>query len=100
MTATLLGLGLAVSLGACEEEDNITAEQLNSSCRNWCEKRAECDDDVNLDQCTLNCEDTVEDCMADERDEVLADLDVCAEETCDDFTGCSIGAGFECVIGI
>jgi hypothetical protein len=39
------------------------------------------------------CLNRVADCMADERDAALDQFGICASESCDDFTGCTIDAG-------
>jgi hypothetical protein len=36
----------------------------------------------------------------DEQEAALDDLDECAEDSCNDFLACTIGAGAECVFGI
>lgn len=93
--ATLVGM----AVGACEREGTGDA-RIALTCADYCQKAADCDDEVDVDECKDDCKDAMEDCMDDEQEEALDDLDACAEDSCDDFLGCTIGAGLECTFGI
>jgi hypothetical protein len=92
-----VGLALGVTLGACNGTGDT---RIKFTCKDYCAKAAECDDGVDEDDCVDNCRDDMEDCMSDEQEQALDDLDSCSEESCDDFLGCTIGAGLQCTFGI
>jgi len=69
-------------------------------CFSYCRQAAECDGDVDRDACEQDCEDTLNDCMADEKEAAQDQLDECSESSCDEFTGCTIEAGAQCFFGI
>tara|TARA_Y100000588_G_scaffold315024_1_gene342909 strand:- start:58 stop:330 length:273 start_codon:yes stop_codon:yes gene_type:complete len=79
-----------VALSACTEA------RIGSVCREACQRAEVCDDETNVDQCRESCEDEVSQCNADSLDATLDDLDRCGDESCDDFTGCVVGAYLEC----
>ncbi len=88
-------LPLALSLSACTLE-----QQIASTCASYCAQAAECDGDVEQDSCVEECEEALDDCDEDNVEPTLDDLDDCAEETCDDFGACTLGAAAECYFGI
>lgn len=102
LTRWILGLLVGISaaqLPACER--NGTGDlRISRTCADYCAAAAGCNDDVDEDDCASNCEDAMDDCMADDQEDALDDLDACAEESCDDFAGCTIGAGLECAFGL
>ncbi len=105
--ATSRTLVLALFGGACfgaiacgEDDPTDSSLEVELSCADYCRKAVECDDDIDQEECEVNCEDAAKDCMADEQDEALNQLDECSEETCDDFGGCTVGAGLQCTFGI
>ena len=107
MIHTIYRYALAVALGAglgCENDDGggggATDQEVLSTCKTYCEKAVVCDGDVMEAGCTADCQDKLGNCMADEQAQTLDDLEVCSAETCDDFKGCTIGAGLQCVFGI
>ena len=93
--ATLVG----IAVGACEREGTGDT-RIALTCADYCRQAADCDDEVDVDECKDDCKNTMEDCMDDEQEEALDDLDECSEDSCDDFLGCTIGAGLECSFGI
>jgi hypothetical protein len=94
----LLGLALA-QLQACER-DGTGDFRIEQTCEDYCAQAKTCNDDLDEDACIENCTNTMDDCMADEQEEALDDLDTCGNESCDDFAACTIGAGLECAFGI
>lgn len=99
----LFGLLLGgVSGLACGEEDDDYELPLAvaSACSDYCERRADCDDEVSRAACEDRCTNTMRDCQADEQDQATQDLDLCAAESCDDVITCAIGAGSRCVFGL
>ncbi len=98
----LLGLGLglmAAQLNACER-DGTGDLRIGRTCSDYCDTAVSCNDEVDEDACKSDCEDAMNDCMADDQEAALDDLDECAEDSCNDFLACTIGAGAECVFGI
>lgn len=98
----LVGLVLGGSLGvACSgEDDDPTPLNVRIACGNYCQQRADCNDEFEVDECETRCKDTMRDCQADEQDEAVRDLNGCSEESCDDVVTCAIGAGTQCFFGI
>lgn len=92
----LVGLLIAQ---ACEREGTGDI-RINATCRDYCKQAAECNDDIDVDDCRSDCESTMEDCQADEQEQALDDLDDCAVESCDEFGLCTIGAGLQCSFGL
>ena len=85
-----------VVVGACE--DGELREEI--TCNQYCRQAHDCDDSIDRDQCEEDCEDAVSDCQDDEKAEALDDLDNCANESCNDFGACTVGAGLQCTFGI
>jgi hypothetical protein len=78
------------------------ADTPESACSDYCDKRAECDDaalaegekrvaecddEVDVDDCNETCTDVMEECD-DAEEDAIEDLRECAEESCDDVAGC------------
>lgn len=87
----LLGAGLACDAGK---------SRVEITCEDYCAKAHECDDDSSQSACVADCKDAMGDCMADEQEQALDDLDACAADSCDEFLGCTIGAGLQCSFGL
>jgi hypothetical protein len=98
----LFGAAALASGLACEEDDGlgVSSIRIADACEDYCGRKSECDDETDVGDCISSCEDSLDDCMADEQDDAVGDVEGCAEESCDDFTGCTIGAGLECAFGI
>lgn len=100
---TMLAVVLGVGFG-CGEDDGAaggpSAASIADACQAYCEKARVCDDETEMAECVADCEDRTGDCMADEQGQVVADLNACADESCDDLTLCTIGAGFQCAFGL
>lgn len=90
----LLGLGAGM---ACTGTGPV---RIDATCEDYCAKAKECSDGVDVDDCVDSCKEQIGDCMADEQEQALDDLDSCAADSCDDFLGCTIGAGIKCTFGI
>lgn len=100
---TRFTLAAAVLCAAgCKDDrgSTVMADDIDSTCESYCQKARTCDDEVMASECVASCKDRVGDCMADEQAQVLDDLDTCAANACDDFAGCTIGAGFQCAFGL
>jgi hypothetical protein len=98
LVAFALGLVLAQPVGCSDSNDSDA--RIASACHDYCETARMCNDEIDMDNCQANCEDGMNDCMHDELPQALDDLENCAAESCDDFLGCSIGAGLQCTFGI
>ena len=96
----ILGLGLGLALGACTDLDGTGDLRTQISCENYCEQAKECNDNVDAQDCIDRCLGSVDDCMADEQEQALDQLDDCATESCNDFAGCTIEAGAQCYFGL
>jgi hypothetical protein len=96
-----LGLGCVVNTdGDGDGDGGSNDSRIASTCTSYCTKAHDCDDDQAIDGCVEDCKEQLGDCMADEQAQTLDDLDSCAVESCDDFGGCTIGAGLQCTFGI
>lgn len=91
--------GFTFALSGCEDLDGTGDLRVELSCNNYCQKAKDCDDEVDMAECEANCESAVNDCMADEQEQALDDLDDCAQDSCDDFGACTVAAGLECAFG-
>jgi hypothetical protein len=93
------------ALGACrqtdadEDESGASLEVMNS-CEEYCQQRKLCKDETNEEKCRNNCIDAMTDCQVDQQNAALDKLDQCANESCDDFLGCTINVGAQCIFGI
>jgi hypothetical protein len=76
------------------------AAEIQSTCDTYCSKSNTCDDSKTIEQCVADCKAQLNDCMADEQDQVMQELRECAQESCNDFGGCTFGAGLQCTFGI
>ncbi|MBL9106263.1 MAG: hypothetical protein JNL82_35395 [Myxococcales bacterium] len=92
-----LGLVCGLAIGC---SDGTGPLRTTTTCADYCAKANECDSDVDTDECESDCKDKLDDCMADEQEQALDDLDSCAANSCDEFAGCTIGAGLQCTFGI
>jgi hypothetical protein len=100
-TVLLVSAGLGLACDDSGDDDGGGDEgRIASTCQTYCAKAHTCDDDKTVEQCVADCKAQLGDCMADEQDQVLDDLDSCAADACDEFTGCTIGAGLQCTFGI
>jgi hypothetical protein len=95
----LAGLFMIQQSVACADEpgETLTAKL---DCMNYCRQAESCNGDVNRTECENDREEALNECQADEVDEAQDRLDECAEETCDDFTACTIDAGAQCFFGL
>jgi hypothetical protein len=100
-TAALAGLVFGMGVGLSFACGNGTGDlRVKITCESYCERAHECNDDVDENECVDDCRDTIDDCMADEAEQTLDDLDSCSAEECDEFGGCTIGAGLQCAFGV
>ena len=97
LTVVGLVLGVGTAQLACGDESDDP--RAVTTCNNYCERYRECED-TSMQECTENCRQILDDCMDDEFEEALDRLDVCANESCDEFTECSFEAGTECIFGL
>lgn len=89
----------AMAVGACQEEGNLSYfGELD--CKNYCDRKKDCNDNTDVDKCVDNCIDRMSNCQADEQQEALDQLASCQEVACNEFTGCSIDAGLTCYFGL
>jgi len=95
LATILIGAILGLTPG-CQNGEVETA----IDCFQYCSKAAECDGDVDRDECEESCKENLNDCMGDERDQAQEQLDSCSDESCDDFTACTIEAGAQCYFGL
>lgn len=93
------GLIVVQSAVACADEpgETLTAKL---DCKNYCRQAESCNGDINQAECEADCQEALNECQADEVDEAQDRLDECADETCDDFTACTIDAGAQCYFGL
>lgn len=68
-----------------------------SACSEYCDKRAECDDEVDVDDCEDTCNDVMEECDDDAQTDAIDDLRECADESCDDVASCGFDQGVDCL---
>ena len=103
------GFGVACSDGdddttattaTTDDEGGSNQARIQSTCDTYCAKAQTCDDDKTVEQCVADCKAQLGDCMADEQEQVLDELDACAMDACDDFGSCTFGAGLQCKFGI
>lgn len=113
MIQTVYRFALAAALcsaAGCTNDDNddnddndtgaVSASELNATCQDYCDQAKVCDADTAVDQCIIDCKDRLGDCMVDEQSQAVDDLKECADKSCDEFTGCTIGAGLQCTFGL
>lgn len=91
------GLLLGAGIAACTGTGPV---RIDATCEDYCAKAHECSDSVDVDDCVADCKDQIGDCMADEQEEALDSLDDCAANSCNEFIGCTVGAGLACSFGI
>jgi hypothetical protein len=94
-----------IALGACRHKpsdgDGAGASiKVKSACDSYCAKAKTCKDDMDEQECRSKCQNAMTDCQADEQKTALKRLDDCANESCDDFIGCTINVGATCVFGL
>ncbi len=77
-----------------------TDQEVMMACKTYCDQAQVCKTKAQAGECLAKCQDRLGDCMADEQDQTLDDLRSCAAKACDKFTGCTIGAGLQCVLGL
>jgi len=94
-----------VALGACKEDDAEEYDtgatlEVKGSCADYCSAARACDDERDEKECTMKCIDRMTDCQVDEQAAALDRLDACTNESCDDFFGCTVNVGAQCIFGI
>lgn len=103
LSVIFFGAGAVAGL-ACGDEGGsptgATLQEINDGCQSYCERARICDDEVVVSQCINDCKDRLGDCMADEQQQTVADLQTCAEDACDDFRLCTAGADLQCRFGL
>ena len=102
LVIALLG-GSATGFGiACGSGDGgATQAQIEDSCHDYCVRGKDCDSSLDVNDCRSRCENTLNDCMADEQGAAADDVESCSQkDTCDHFLGCTVGAGLQCTFGI
>jgi hypothetical protein len=92
----LLAGALLGGLFGCDTQELET----EIDCFEYCKQAAECDGDVDRDECEQSCKDNLNDCMGDEREQAQNQLDSCSDKSCDEFTACTIEAGAQCYFGL
>lgn len=90
----------AMLAGACNDSEDDLSYFGKLDCQNYCERKKDCSDNTNVDNCVDNCVDNMSNCQADEQDEALDQLASCQDVACNDFTGCAIDAGLTCYFGL
>jgi hypothetical protein len=86
-----------VFVGACNGDAD---DLLDGPCQQYCERRNECDSDVEVEPCRQDCVDAAQDCQSDEKEQALDDIEACSEEDCNEIAQCTIGASLQCYLGI
>lgn len=91
----LIAGAASIAVGACSDE-----AKSERSCKEYCAQAKLCDTSLNEQKCVNSCVEAVGSCMADELEDALQQMDNCANESCDDFVGCTINAGAQCYFGL
>jgi hypothetical protein len=104
LSLIFFGFGAVTGL-ACGDDgggsiSGASLKDINASCQAYCDKARVCDDEVVISQCVADCKDRLGDCMADEQQQTVDDLNTCADDACDDFRLCTAGAGLQCRFGL
>lgn len=99
-SAVLLVVGLGCGDEPDEGDGRATVAEIRNACQEYCQKASLCDDETVVAECEADCDDRIGDCMADEQRQAVDDLRSCAQESCDDFTLCTIGVGAQCAFGL
>lgn len=95
-----------LTVGACTDDaegdydDGPVSMEVQTACDTYCAKSLECEPDRDEQDCRDGCYDAMSSCAADQQNQALTQLEMCAQETCDDFLGCTISAGAECFFGL
>lgn len=96
----VLGGATALMAGACNESEDDLPLFGKLDCQNYCDRKKDCNDNTDVDNCVDNCIDSMSDCQADEQQEALDQLASCEDVACNEFNGCSIDAGLTCYFGL
>lgn len=102
--ASLLFMFVAIlgfAIGACKPNGVDNAPQaVRDACEAYCARAHDCKDEVRYENCRTRCIDAMTDCQADEQAAAIDELELCAQESCDDVLACRISAGARCVFGL
>jgi len=105
MVALAAFAGLA--LGACrqsdaddDDDDSAATLEVRNACADYCAMAKVCNDNVDEENCYEGCLDNMTNCQVDEQAEALDKLRECADESCNDFLGCTIEVGAQCYFGL
>lgn len=96
-----LALSAAFAIGALattacgEAEDAVEEVQALEACDDYCDRKFECADedptDEEDDECTNECEDTLNNtCDRENRDQAIETLNDCVDNSCGEFTACLV----------
>jgi hypothetical protein len=93
-----------IALGACRQDDGDDGTEasleVRNACDDYCVKAKECDGDIDEENCYERCLDNMGNCRVDEEEEAIEKLQQCANESCDDFIGCTVEVGAQCYFGL
>lgn len=100
--AIVLGVGLGCGKDRGDDGDGGPATQIEveDACQAYCQRAKLCDDETVIAECETKCEKRMGNCMADEQGQAVDDLNICADESCDDFRLCTVGTGLQCAFGL
>jgi hypothetical protein len=104
--AVLLTLALGCTLHTEDDEQAGEGDagedpaRVEATCRAYCDRAAECDDDIDADACVADCDEVIAACMDDEQLQTMDDLEGCAASECGEFDECTVGAGLQCTFGL
>ncbi len=90
LVAALVGM----VLGACGPHSEYRIEK---TCKKYCARAVDCNDNISFDTCVNDCVDTANDCNSDSDIEQALDiLETCADEACNDVAACVADSWIEC----
>lgn len=98
---TLLGLGfglVVVQSSACHIND--APIDAGEECAAYCERAAECDEGLDVDECRDQCNGAMDRCLNNQKHDARDRLDECSDAACNDIVECSVDVGAECYFAI
>jgi hypothetical protein len=94
--------GALLALACAQDEDEPLNEEVRAACSEFCDRAIECDEDIiaaDRDDCLTDCYGTAEECAdVNELDEGVAQMEDCAQTSCDEFYLCNVDLDLECFL--
>lgn len=97
--AVTLGFAAAAQTIACSGINDAPID-TSEECAAYCDRAAECNEDVDTAECQADCNESMDKCLDSQKADARNELDECSDVACGDVVECSVDVGAECYFAI